>query len=207
MVRKVGGSKKVTAKKPVAAVQKKAVVVARPAPVQVVQQAAPVAPAVDVQPLVEQLRRGDLASRSQAATKLAALGDPQAVSALREALRDPTAEVAREAAVALGVLKDKSAVHALVDVVLNRDGYYHSLVRAAAAESLGLIQDGVAVEALIAAVRDPVLEPSLAAIHALGRIADARAKPALEAVAANSDGFFLPQTQQAAAGVLPTLAG
>lgn len=205
MVRKVGVSKAAGRKKAVAVSPKKAKVVVKPAPVQVIQQAVPPAPAVDVQPLVEQLRRGDLASRSLAATKLGALGDHQAVTALREALRDSTAEVAREAAVALGVLKDKTAVHALIDVVLNPDGYYHSIVRAAAAESLGLIKDAVAVDALISAVRDPVLEPSLAAIHALGRIGDARARPALQAVAENADGFFLPQTQQAAVAVLPSL--
>ena len=180
---------------------------AKPAPAagpvtQSLQSESPAAAAAKIQELIEQLRRGDLATRSAAAKKLAQLGDRQATSALTEALRDPTAEVAREAAGALGLLNDSASLHALIDVVMNRDGYFHSLVRTAAAESLGQMKNQSAVDALVAAIRDPICETSIAAIRALGKLGAAGAATALQAVAKNADGYFLPQTQQAAVEVL-----
>lgn len=172
---------------------------------QTLQVETAVAQGSKIHELVEQLRRGDLASRSAAATKLGQTGDAQATSALAEALRDPTAELACEAAAALGKINDSSALHALIAVVLNSDGYFHSTVRTVAAEGLGNLFDPRAVEALVTAVRDPICETSLAAIRALGKIGDARARPALEATAANFDGFFLPQTVQAARETLALL--
>ena len=175
-------------------------------PVQAPKEAAvkPPAPIVNTktQELIEQLRRGDLASRSAAATALGKIIDGQSTTALIEALRDPTAEVACEAATALGVLTERGALHALIDVVVNHDGYFHSTVRTAACESLGRLDDPRGVEALVAAVRDPILETSLAAIHALGKIGDARAFPTMRAIVANSDGFFLPEAQEAAGKIL-----
>src|SRR5271170_645858 len=94
---------------------------------------------------IEQLRNSDWATRSTAALELGKLGDRQATKALSAALRDPSAEVARESAVALGVLRDVSAVEALSAVVTNADGYYESTVRVAAAEALGKLKDRRAV--------------------------------------------------------------
>lgn len=177
------------------------------APVAATQRAdadKPAEQAADIRGLTEKLRRGDLASRSDAAVKLAAIGDKQATSALVEALRDPTAELACEAASALGHLKDDAALHALIDVVLNRDGYFHGIVRSAAAQSLGQLKNALAVEALLASVRDQSFETSVSAIYALGKIGDTRAVPALKDATANADGFFLQAAQNAAAEVLAT---
>lgn len=188
-----------------AAPKKKAA--AEAAPVQTLQVEAAPAPTGHVHDLLDQLRRGDLASRSAAATALGQLGDSQACSALAEALRDPTAEVACEAASALGRITDPSGLHALIAVVLNSDGYFHSTVRTAAATSLGDLADPRSVEALLSAIHDPVGETSLAAVAALGKIGDSRARPALEMAVANFDGFYLPQVQQAAADALARIPG
>lgn len=145
--------------------------------------------------LIEQLRRGELASRSAAAVKLGELRDPQALSALIEGLRDSTAEVARETAVALGAMPDAASVYALMAVVTNADGYFHSIVRAAAAESLARLKDPRSVDALIHATRDPIVGPSRKAIAALGEIGDPRAIAPLLAVIRNADGFFLPEAR------------
>lgn len=168
-------------------------------------QAAPTPPATSVHDLVEQLRRGDLVSRSAAAAALARSGDAKAASALAEALRDPTAELACEAATALGTLADPSTLHALVDVLANRDGYFHASVRAAAATALGGMADPRATDALAAAVRDAAGEASLAAVEALARRGDPLGRAALEDAAWNADGFFLAVVQDAASRALATL--
>ena len=201
MVRKLVG--KLTGKR--AAVKKKVVAAPAQAPVRQAVDVPAAAPEVSVAVLIEQLRRGDLASRSLAAVKLGTLAHTQAISALTEALRDPTAEVAREAAFALGVFRDSAVTHALIAVVLNRDGYYHSTVRSAAAESLGALGDVVAFDALAAAVRDAYVGPSIAAIRALARVGGVRAIPLLEPVASNADGFFLDEARAAAVTALRTL--
>lgn len=168
-------------------------------------QAAPAAPATGLHDLVEQLRRGDLVTRSAAAAALARSGDARAASALAEALRDPTAELACEAAAALGALAAPSTLHALVDVLANRDGYFHASVRAAAATALGSLADPRAADALAAAVRDAAGEASLAAVQALARLGDTRTRPALEDAARNADGFFLAVVQEAAGRALASL--
>jgi HEAT repeat protein len=190
---------KTTTKSPGKPAKKKA---AATAAVQTLRDDIPKPPAADVHEIIEQLRRGDLASRAAAARTLGELGDAHAASALAEALRDPTAELACEAAAALGKLTDLSALHALIAVVLNSDGYFHSTVRTAAATSLGNLLDPRAIEALAAAICDPICETSLAAIDALGKIGDPRVRPALEAAISNVDGFFLQQVQQAAADAI-----
>ena len=154
---------------------------------------------------VEQLRTGELASRIEAAAKLGEMPEPQAVAALAEALRDPTAEVAREAAVALRRSRLPSAVDALTAVIENADGYFHPIVRTAAAESLGCLNEPRAVGALKRAVRDPLAEPSRAAIRALGVVAREDALPALLAVVSNGDNYFLPSVRVTATEVLATI--
>ena len=96
------------------------------------------------------------------AAKVAEIDAPQAFQALREALRDPTAEVAREVALALGKARHAGAVEALAAAVENADGYFHCSVRTAAAESLARLNDPSAIRALTSAVRDPLAEPSRA---------------------------------------------
>lgn len=174
------------------------------APVQQVTPTAVAEPgaAVATESLIAQLRNGELAVRLEAARQLGVCGDPSARQALVAALRDPTAEVAREAALALGTSKDAGAAEALMTVFANPDGYFHTIVRVAAAEALGQLGQTSAVGTLIQGIHDPFSEPSQAAIRALGKLADPQAIEPLREVVRNANGFFLPLVQQAAVEAL-----
>jgi HEAT repeat protein len=155
---------------------------------------------------IEQLHAGDWTARATAARELGKLGNRRATSALCAALRDPAAEVAQAAAIALGEIRDKPAVPSLAAVVLNADEYYDGTVRAAAAEALAKFQDHRAVEALIAAVYDSIAEVSQAAVRALGLIGDERAIDCLVSVVRNTNNYYLPFVRQAAVEALGRLA-
>jgi len=123
-----------------------------------------------------------------------------ATAALIEKLRHQDAEVARDAASMLGRLpEDSAAVAALSAVLLNVDGFFHAVVRAAAAESLGLLGDRSAVDALIHATGDQMAETSQAAIQALGLLGDKRALPTLTTIQRNANGYYLEFVQRTAA--------
>jgi hypothetical protein len=125
--------------------------------------------------------------------------DRSAVVALMNRLRDPDAELARDAAQTLGSLPvDAAAVDALCAVVVNADGYCHPVVRAAAAAALGQLGDRRAIESLIRGTRDSMAEASEEAIKALGLLGDARASDALRAVVRNENGFFLEHVRKTA---------
>lgn len=113
-------------------------------------------------------------------------------------LRDFTAEVARDAATELGQLADRKAVEPLIAVLANVDGYYHLVVRAAAAGSLGLLRDHRAVSVLVSALRDSMAEISAEAALALGHIGTPEAIQSLRPVIENHDGYFLPMSRRAA---------
>ena len=119
------------------------------------------------------------AASSRAAELIAALGDLDA-------------DVARDAAAELGLLKDQSAVAPLIAALSNTDGFTHPVVRAAAAASLGQLGSASAVEPLIAAIGDSMAEASSEAIRALAILGDARAVPALIEVARNESRFTSP---------------
>jgi HEAT repeat protein len=121
-------------------------------------------------------------------------------------LRDAVAEVARDAASALGEHRDAGAVAPLIDVLDNRDGYFHLVARCAAATALGQIADQRAIDSLIAALRDPMAEISVEAATALGNIRDDRAIPALIEVAGNASGYFLWMSRRAAIRALGNFA-
>lgn len=150
-------------------------------------------------------RKKDAAVQTHAPVVEQILSEPQhplptsPVPGLIKQLRDPTAEVARDAALALGSLHDTSAVEALCAVLINQDLYFHCVVRSAAADSLGKLRDRRALNTLLTGVRDPIAETSQQAIRALG---DESAVPALIAVAQNADGYFLPAARQTALEVL-----
>jgi HEAT repeat protein len=163
---------------------------------------APNAPAKDISPLVNDLGSSESSKRSIAAAALGRSGERAAVQPLVAALRDSDADVAHEAAAALGTLGDASGVSSLIDVVRNVDGFYHGVVRAAAAGSLAQLKDTRAVDALIVAVRDPMAEPSAEAIRALAALKDERAVGVLVEVVRNRDGFFLPVARRAAVSAL-----
>jgi HEAT repeat protein len=122
----------------------------------------------------------------------------EAVSKALFALRNADADIARDAAISLGKLGNAAAVEPLIEALTNANGYFHSVVRAAAAGSLAQLRDPRAVESLVSAIRDPLAEPSAEAIRALATIGDARAIAPLIAVVKNADGFFLPIARRAA---------
>ena len=164
-------------------------VVAAPAAAAPAVVAAPAAPVV-VAPV---------AVKPAAAVLVAPARDRSAVISLIAKLRDVDAEVARDAAQTLGGLPvDHEAVEALGNVVKNADGYFHSVVRAAAAHTLGKLGDRNAVEALIIATRDPMAEASQEAVIALGLLGDTRALPVLRDIVANAEGFYLEYVQKSA---------
>jgi len=140
-------------------------------------------------------------------TKSESVRDRTAIAALAARLRDPEADNARDAAITLGGLpRDGEAVAALCDVVRNQDGFFHPVVRAAAAQALGRIGDRSAVEALIEATRDTMAEASEEAVKALGLLGDVRALPALSAAASNADGFYLQSVSRSAAEAIERLS-
>lgn len=117
------------------------------------------------------------------------------------------ADTARDAAFTLGQSGNAAAVAPLMQAVLNVDGYFHSVVRAAAAEALGRLGDVRALDALVVAVRDPMAESSAEAVRALAMLNDPRAVAALVDVVRNSDGYFLPVVRRAAVLGLAKLGG
>jgi HEAT repeat protein len=140
---------------------------------------------------------------ARAATVAEVRRDRTGVLGLIAKLRDVDADVARDAATALGSLPvDAEAVNALAEAVVNAHGYFHSVVRVAAATALGRLGSHEAVDALIYAVRDPMAEASEEAVRALGLIGDRRAIPALQAAVNNDDGFFLENVRRTAEDAL-----
>ncbi len=128
-----------------------------------------------------------------------AVRDRSTVIALIESLRNPEADVARDAAATLGRLPaDAEAVDALCNVVRNADDYFHPVVRAAAAAALGQLKDVRAIDALVHATRDAMAEASEEAVKALGLLGDARALPALAVIVQNNEGFFLENVRRTA---------
>jgi HEAT repeat protein len=133
--------------------------------------------------------------------------DYAAVQRAIAGLRDVDADTARDAATSLGLLGDTSVVEQLIEVVRNSNGYFHSVVRAAGASSLGQLKDRRAVEALLAAVNDPIAEPSIEAIRALAALSDPRAVSTLIEVVRNRNGFFVTSVRRAAVLGLIKLGG
>ncbi len=123
------------------------------------------------------------------------------------ALHDADADTALEAAVSLGKLGNKAAVEPLMEALRNQDGYYHSVVRAAAASSLGELHDVRAFDTLVSAMNDPMAETSAEAVRALANLGDTRAIQPLIDVVRNVDGFFLPVVRRAAVIALKKMGG
>ncbi len=128
--------------------------------------------------------------------------DSQLVIGLINDLRHDDADIAREAAVALGATQSPAAVNALIEVLENADGFYHSVVRAAAASSLAKLGDKRAVASLLCAVNDTMAEASAEAVRALAELGDARAIDTLVGVVQNVTGFFQPVVRLAAVHAL-----
>jgi len=154
--------------------------------------------------LLGELLSSDMQARLTAAAALGRLNEAAAVPALVVALRDPSAEAASESASSLGLIGDRSAVEPLINVIKNQENFYHCVVRAAAAQSLGQLKDVTAVPALIDAIRDPMAEASAESIRALAALKDNRAIEPLIDVVNNHHGFFLPFVRRAAILALGT---
>jgi len=128
--------------------------------------------------------------------------DGQVVIGLISDLRHEDADIAREAAVALGATGSPAAVEALIEVLENANGYYHSVVRSAAASSLARLGDKRAVASLLCAVNDTMAEASAEAVRALADLGDSRAVETLVGVVQNVTGFFQPVVRLAAVHAL-----
>ena len=114
--------------------------------------------------LVVALDEGDL--RPYAAWALAALGHPQAVAPLIEALQQPAWDFRWQAVEGLGKLKAGAAVGPLLQALQDRDAG----VRAMAAWSLGEVGDKRAQPALEHALRDEEEDVRQAAEKSLARL-------------------------------------
>lgn len=106
----------------------------------------------------------------EAAKALAKLGAP-AAKPLLVVLKDKDASVREDAALALGEMKEISAVNPLVETLKDDNPG----VRAQAAEALGKIKSFEAIEPLIAALPDKHPSVLVAAAWALGELKDSRA--------------------------------
>jgi HEAT repeat protein len=95
----------------------------------------------------------------------------------------------------------------LIAVLDNRDGYFHSVARAAASHSLGQLGDLRAVVPLLNAIRDPISEISAEAIRALASLPDPRSVPALLEVVRNERNFYLATARRAAILGLAQIGG
>jgi HEAT repeat protein len=135
-----------------------------------------------VEPLIATL--GDRDCGNMAANALANIGKPS-VESLCAALKDDSTVARRNAATALGKIKDASAVESLIAALKDED----LIVRRNAAISLGQIQDASAVESLITALTDknPIIRRNAAI--ALGQIKDANAVVPLIARLKDNDAF------------------
>ena len=123
------------------------------------------------------------------------------------ALGSSDADLARDAAAALAAHRSDTAVEALIAVLENRDGFFHSVVRSAAAMSLGQLGDARAIPALVAAVRDPIADASAEAVRALAALGHPSAVAPLIDVVVNHDGFFLNNVRLAAVRALSKFGG
>jgi hypothetical protein len=148
---------------------------------------------------------GDFMDRMRAAATLAHVVDDEATAALVAALRDPSSEVASQAAEALGHHHNEAAVSALRGALENRDGFYSPETRSSAVRALGAILPEDEGGVLASAVSDVDATVSLSAIAALADRDEGASARALLGVLEDRAGFYLPLTRVAAARALHRL--
>jgi HEAT repeat protein len=130
-----------------------------------------------VEPLLRVLGDAEDGVRAHAAEALGRLADRRAVAPLVERLSDREG-VRGSAAEALGAIGDREAVLPLIEALQDPEWW----VVETAATALGHLEDERATESLMAMVTslETQRQLRLAAIRALDRIGDGRARPALE---------------------------
>jgi HEAT repeat protein len=154
-----------------------------------------------VEPLIALLKYENPTVRHQAAHVLGKIGDARAVDALIKTLSDMDDAVRLKTVFALGQISDEQAISALVNMltdenmdvrvtvadVLEQFGkaaaellipylqHENWRVRDIAAEILGRIADGCAVEPLLAALQDECWQVRFTVVNALRDIGDTRA--------------------------------
>lgn len=161
--------------------------------------AAPIADLASAEPAIQAPAAVENAPAvAETASEASATTEVVEATSLIGQLRDGNADVARDAAASLAFQADSAAVTSLIEVLANVDGYYHTIVRVAAAASLGRVGQSQAFEALVTATVDPIVEVSIAAINALGALGDVRATDPLLSIIRNESGYFLPDARRAA---------
>jgi HEAT repeat protein len=123
--------------------------------------------AIAMEPLIAALKDPKRDVRDAAVEAIGKIGgDPRAVAAFVEPLRNGNSIAREEAASAFGKIRHKSGVELLVPALKDEDCF----VRQSAAASLGKISDPAAVEGLAQTLKDEDKEVRQAAAIALGEI-------------------------------------
>jgi HEAT repeat protein len=127
---------------------------------------------------------------------------------LIDQLQAADADRAVDAAAELGKLDTAEGRAALVAVLANENGYFHTVTRSAAALALGQSADASVSAALHLAAQDEVAEVSREAILSLGRLKVAASASLLMRIAENPTGFYVDSARHAAVralGMIPAL--
>lgn len=140
--------------------------------------------------------------RVSAATQLTTCDHERVVSALLEAVKDPSAEVAVAVVDALSAQPDRRALRALREVLANRAGFYSPVTRVAALSNLARRLARTELEPVINALGDVDAEVSIAAIASICELFGKEAHEYLLPIVQNENGFFLPVVRLAAANAL-----
>jgi hypothetical protein len=143
-----------------------------------------------------------------AAASSPAIATPD-VARLIEAVHSTSVEASAEAVELLGDADDARAFDALAHVLANDAGYFHVVVRSAAALAMGKSRDTRVTAALQAAVDDASAEVSREAILALGALrAELRTESSVEKliqIVENLTGYYINTTRHAAVRALGKL--
>jgi HEAT repeat protein len=148
---------------------------------------------------------GEYGGRVRAALALARVTGPETTAALVAALRDPSSEVAAQAAESLAYHQGDVSTSALRGVLENREGYFSPETRASAVRALGALLPAGEGTPIAGALGDVEAIVSLAAIAALAGRDESASAGALMGVLEDRRGFYLPLTRHAAARALGRL--
>jgi len=162
------------------------------------------APSSDANVLIPLLQDKLEFVRREVAYALGESGSRDAIAPLTKLLAaDKEMSVRAAAAVALGRIKDESAVIALAKAIderaPNKKAEEYEFVRRAAVESLGEIRSPAGVEVLVSALTNEgnSLDTRRAAAMALGKIGSNSAVPALQAALHSDDPYLAEAAREA----------